>query len=596
MTTVSNTRKKGVFMKGQLRVSAYVNHGLVTVHVVQARHLTSGRHRQPDTFVMISLIPDRPHETPTRCRTEHVPNTSCPTYDEKFSFEVSEEDEGRRLLIAVWGRKSHTGPTETFGCMSFGLRHLQSGERPVSGWYHLLTEDVGCKKHLMVAPRDRPSVPVMQSRIPRSSPLGTSVLEIPKVNKLVSGSERLQISVKRSTYGGFGFSVVDACPVRVSRVDGTSGAEEAGLRPGDLVFRVNGQNVSRSTSTSVARRIKRGGQTLVLEVQRPAQIPIAHTPLFEHDPTVHEMSDSDNASHEEWTLCDDHMELTGPGSNGETRRQAALHALLMAEERFVEAMSRGMQRYSRPLRHGLLAPEQHSILFQNVEKLVSMSEYQVHQMLSNLPDMDDAADPDDSMSADSTDITTIVGIIYKSKLPVILQAYKLYTSGIPRAARSMAILEGDPDFLRFLWRHEGCGHPLSLCEFINRPLEHLGDIYRLVTAIRDSLSPGSPDHGIYTEIVNGLQTVVSASQAVENVSSSFLSVASSILDVSRATSGSTRQVPRMGARILKRVSSASSSSSSSGFGSSGSQHSEDGQCQRASGLLLPEVEFRQTTV
>ncbi|WAR22918.1 RGS3-like protein [Mya arenaria] len=561
----------------QLRVTAYVNHGLVTVHVVQGRHLTSGRHRQPDTFVMISLIPDRPHETPTRCRTEHVPNTSCPIYDEKFSFEVSEEDEGRRLLIAVWGRKSHSGPTETFGCMSFGLRHLQSGERPVSGWYHLLTEDVGCKKHLKFTPTDRPLVPVMQSHIPRSALLCTSVHEIPKVNKLVSGSERLQISVQRSPYGGFGFSVVDACPVRVSRVDSTSRAEEAGLHPGDLIVRVNGQNVSRSTSTSVARCIKRSGQTLVLEVQRPAQIPTARTPFYANVSTIHEAPVSDNASLEEWTLCEDHNALEGPGSNGETRRQAALHGLLVAEERFVEAMSRGMQSYSRPLRHGLLAPEQHSALFQNVEKLVSISEYQVHQMLSNLPDMDDAADPDDSQTADPADITTIVGIIYRSKLPLILQAYTLYTAGLPRAASSMATLEKDPDFLRFLWHHEAHNHPLSLCEFINRPLEHLADVCRHVTAIRDSLSTTSPDHGIYCDIVNGLQSVVSTVQSVEMVSSSFLSVATSLLSVSHTTSGSTRHVPRMGARILKHASSSSSSStSSSGFGSGGSQQSDDG--------------------
>ncbi|WAR22916.1 RGS3-like protein [Mya arenaria] len=400
--------------------------------------------------------------------------------------------------------------------MSFGLRHLQSGERPVSGWYHLLTEDVGCKKHLKFTPTDRPSVPVMQSHIPRSALLCTSMHEIPKVNKLVSGSERLQISVQRSPYGGFGFSVVDACPVRVSRVDSTSRAEEAGLHPGDLIVRVNGQNVSRSTSTSVARCIKRSGQTLVLEVQRPAQILTAHTPLYANVYTIHEAPESDDASLEEWTLCKDHNALEGPGSNGETRRQAALHGLLVAEERFVEAMSRGMQSYSRPLRHGLL--------------LVSMSEYQVHQMLSNLPDMDDTADPDDSQTTDPTDITTIVGIIYRSK-------------------------------------------------FINRPLEHLADVCRLLTAIRDSLSTTTPDHGIYCDIVNGLQSVVSTVQSVEMVSSSFLSVATSLLSVSHTTSGSTRHVPRMGARILKHASSSSSSTSSSGFGSGGSQQSDDGHCQ-----------------
>ncbi|WAR00140.1 RGS3-like protein, partial [Mya arenaria] len=168
--------------------------------------------------------------------------------------EVSEEDEGRRLLATVWGQKSNSGPIESFGCMSFGLKHLKSGERPVSGWYHLLAEDVGCKKHLKVS-ENRPCFPVMQSRIARPGPFGVGVDEISEVNKVVNGPERLQISVQRSPFGGFGFSVVDACPVRIGRVDGASRAEEAGIRPGDLVVRVNGQNVSRSTSASVARCI-----------------------------------------------------------------------------------------------------------------------------------------------------------------------------------------------------------------------------------------------------------------------------------------------------------------------------------------------------
>ncbi|WAR00074.1 RGS3-like protein [Mya arenaria] len=169
--------------------------------------------------------------------------------------EVSEADEGRRLLAAVWGQKSNSGPIESFGCMSFGLKHLKSGERPVSGWYHLLAEDVGCKKHLKVS-ENRPCFPVMQSRIARPAPVDIGVHEISEVNKVINGPERLQISVQRSPFGGFGFSVVDACPVRIGRVDGASRAEEAGIRPGDLVVRVNGQNVSRSTSASVARCIK----------------------------------------------------------------------------------------------------------------------------------------------------------------------------------------------------------------------------------------------------------------------------------------------------------------------------------------------------
>ncbi|KAH3693872.1 hypothetical protein DPMN_081311 [Dreissena polymorpha] len=87
METRSSRRKKeGVFMKGQLKLSVYLNYGLVTVHVVQGRHLTSGSQLQPDTFVMVSLIPDEKGTMSTRCRTGVVKNSSCPFFNEKFSL------------------------------------------------------------------------------------------------------------------------------------------------------------------------------------------------------------------------------------------------------------------------------------------------------------------------------------------------------------------------------------------------------------------------------------------------------------------------------------------------------------------------------
>lgn len=75
------------------------------------------------------------------------------------------------------------------------------------------------------------------------------------MNKDVWGMESMQITVRRGK-NGFGFSVVEACPVRVGRVDGASPAESAGLQPGDIIIHLNKQNVSRSTATSVAKLVK----------------------------------------------------------------------------------------------------------------------------------------------------------------------------------------------------------------------------------------------------------------------------------------------------------------------------------------------------
>lgn len=78
---------------------------------------------------------------------------------------------------------------------------------------------------------------------------------IPSVNKDVWGTESLTLTLHRGK-NGFGFSVVEACPVRVGRVDGSSPAEASGLQPGDIIVRLNKQNVSRSTATSVAKLVK----------------------------------------------------------------------------------------------------------------------------------------------------------------------------------------------------------------------------------------------------------------------------------------------------------------------------------------------------
>ena len=50
-------------------------------------------------------------------------------------------------------------------------------------------------------------------------------------------------------------------------------------------------------------------------------------------------------------------------------QQAALQSLLECEQDFVDVMHRGIQMFSRPLRHHILTSQQHSDIFQNVEKV-----------------------------------------------------------------------------------------------------------------------------------------------------------------------------------------------------------------------------------
>ncbi|XP_045190798.2 uncharacterized protein LOC123547613 [Mercenaria mercenaria] len=538
-----------------------MNYGLLTVHVIQARHLSSPWKQQPNTFVMISLIPEDTDVTPTRCRTAIVTDSTRPSYNEKFSFEVGDDDVHRRLLLTVYHRDC-SGNHESLGCTSFGIRHLQQGNREVSGWYHLLTDSVGRKKHLRVTVKDRPSVPVMQSREPR---------QIPAVNRDVPDLDRLELTIYRSQYGGFGFTVVDSCPVKIGRVDGSSNAQEAGLQKGDLVIRVNGQNVSRSTSVSVARCIKKSGGMVQLEVQRPGHY-ATPTPL---QTSVKTRSDeSGNTSVQEFTICDDRTALLNSAISVDTRRQAALHRLLCLEENFVDLMNTGIQKFSRPLRHCVLTSTQHATLFQNIEKIVCMSQYQVRQILENLPSYTPSDDDDtDTSYVGESDLTSAVAMIYLSKLPVICGAYMTYTQGLSRTASLLGSLEKNDQFCGFLLNVSREGKELNLCDFINRPLAHMQDLCGLLQIVCDTTMPHSEERAMFSDILLGLHSVVDQISRTATVTSTFPVRA---LEVCQPSFPSQRRVPLMGSLVLQR--SSSERSSSSGFGSGSSQQSDIPSC------------------
>ena len=58
-------------------------------------------------------------------------------------------------------------------------------------------------------------------------------------------------------------------------------------------------------------------------------------------------------------------------------QQAALQSLLECEQDFVDVMHRGIQMFSRPLRHHILTSQQHSNIFQNIEKVTINMSYKV---------------------------------------------------------------------------------------------------------------------------------------------------------------------------------------------------------------------------
>ncbi len=71
--------------------------------------------------------------------------------------ELREEDRRSRVLVSLWNRSD--GRCEFLGCMSFGVKHLLTRRREVRGWYHLLSQGAGTRKHLQVNNMAAPAQP-----------------------------------------------------------------------------------------------------------------------------------------------------------------------------------------------------------------------------------------------------------------------------------------------------------------------------------------------------------------------------------------------------------------------------------------------------
>ncbi|KAL8609608.1 hypothetical protein ACOMHN_023744 [Nucella lapillus] len=151
--------------------------------------------------------------------------------------------------------------SEFLGCMSFGVKGIL--RKDVSGWFHLLTEDVGKEKHLQVSA----AAAANGKPLPGLSKPPRTAHSIPQINKDVYGLKSVTLHMEKRK-NGFGFSVIEECPARVGRVDLGSPAEEAGLKVGDYVIKVNCKNVSRSTVKGVKNLIVKSGNQLVLEIHR----------------------------------------------------------------------------------------------------------------------------------------------------------------------------------------------------------------------------------------------------------------------------------------------------------------------------------------
>ncbi|CAL1540455.1 unnamed protein product, partial [Lymnaea stagnalis] len=510
--------------------------------VIQARCLSSSWSPHCDSYIKMSLVPDESRRT--RCRTQVQLSTNNPVFDEKFSMEILEEDRRKRLLISVWHKDQSNGASEFLGCMSFGVQSLL--QKDLDGWYHLLTEDVGRKKHLQAHTKAKP---VLRTR---------SQQNIPQINKAFDGLERIVITIQRGK-NGFGFSFVDEFPPKVGRVDRASPAEQAGVKKGDFVIRINGQNVSRSTCEGVAHLVKKmNPQSLTLELQRDhvvgqtveitasgSHYPLHRSPynkrgvgtstdhLYESIGEHHKENRvggtyGDEFMTDDETVYSQHDDTNQPGITSTPRpfvrpghkvslmarpvnKHESIHRLMSLELDFIDFMHYGIERYSRPLRHCIVSPHQHMTIFQNVEKLVTISEFHIKQIQDNASSVD--SDTEDSQSSESSMFPNSVALIYHSKVHMLCQAYESYANGLARSNTLLRELRKNRDFMSFIREpptedSQAMGHP-TISAFINRPVQHIHELYAVLNEIFAATPLHSADFSTLQQVVMKLSRCIS---------------------------------------------------------------------------------------
>ena len=133
--------------KGQIKVKIHTVNSELVVDICQAKDLPSVK---CDSFVQVSLIDEQSEVLP--CNTSVVYQSHNPVYDEKFTYHLLQEDYRKRILISVWNFEEASKEGELVGCMSFGIENIAARGNTVDGWYYLLEENIGERKHMKVKP------------------------------------------------------------------------------------------------------------------------------------------------------------------------------------------------------------------------------------------------------------------------------------------------------------------------------------------------------------------------------------------------------------------------------------------------------------
>ncbi|XP_037607829.1 regulator of G-protein signaling 3a isoform X1 [Sebastes umbrosus] len=240
---------------GQLKLSVIQEQEVLVVSVLEARGMAEECQGPCDSYVKIGMCPDS--DPSDRQKTQMVPHCRNPIFLQTFYFVVSEGDLHKRLLFTMWNSDSTTRMSALLGCMSFGVRSLMVPDKEVQGWYYLLGEELGRKKHLKVP---------TQHNYNSTEAVLSNHGAAPETNR-PENMQCLTVTILRGK-DGYGFTICSDSPVRVQAVDPGGPADQAGLQQLDTLLQLNGQPVEQWKCVDLAHAIRNSANEIILVVWR----------------------------------------------------------------------------------------------------------------------------------------------------------------------------------------------------------------------------------------------------------------------------------------------------------------------------------------
>ena len=142
------SRNTAQHLRGLLSLNIEVQEDDLRVYVGGGRHLQPRGGATPGYYVQVSIIPHFGIEDNTLVSA--TKRQQDPIFHEVFDIRCPVGLRRPRLLLEVKALGDDLR-SSLVGCMSFGLKPLIARRKAVAGWFQLLNEDVGHRKHLRVS-------------------------------------------------------------------------------------------------------------------------------------------------------------------------------------------------------------------------------------------------------------------------------------------------------------------------------------------------------------------------------------------------------------------------------------------------------------